>query len=94
MSCNAMQCILYKIYFLESFFYMYYNLICIFICTPIWTKKLFLEKVGVTGGDLGASHLKSYRGLHILGLEVGPCIIVLVVVIASAMFSNFEHFII
>jgi hypothetical protein len=27
---------------------MCYNLICIFICTPICTKILFLQKVGVT----------------------------------------------
>jgi hypothetical protein len=33
-----MQCILYKIYFWKVF-HMYYNLICIFICTPIWTKN-------------------------------------------------------
>jgi hypothetical protein len=33
-----MQCVLYKIYFWKVF-HMYYNLICIFICTPMWTKK-------------------------------------------------------
>jgi hypothetical protein len=38
-------------------------------------------------GDLGAGPLKSWRGLRILGLDVGPCIVVLVIVIASAMFS-------
>jgi hypothetical protein len=38
-----MQCILYKIYFWKVF-HMYYNLICIFICTPIWTKKIILVK--------------------------------------------------
>jgi hypothetical protein len=37
MPCHAMQCILYKIYFWKVF-HMYYNLICIFICTPICTK--------------------------------------------------------
>jgi hypothetical protein len=25
---------------------MYYNLICIFVCTPIWTKKIILVKSG------------------------------------------------
>jgi hypothetical protein len=38
-----MQCILYKIYFLKVF-HMYYNLICIFICTPICTKFYSCEK--------------------------------------------------
>jgi hypothetical protein len=42
-----MQCILYKIYFWKVF-HMNYNLICIFICTPICTKKIILVKVGVT----------------------------------------------
>jgi hypothetical protein len=42
-----MQCIIYKIYFWKVF-HICYNLICIFICTPICTKKLFLQKVGVT----------------------------------------------
>jgi hypothetical protein len=36
-----MQCILYKIYFLKVF-HLYYNLICIFICTPVCTKKNFI----------------------------------------------------
>jgi hypothetical protein len=40
-----MQCILYKIYF-GKVFHMNYNL----ICTPICTKILFLQKVGVTEG--------------------------------------------
>jgi hypothetical protein len=40
-----MQCILYKIYFWKVF-HMYYNFICIFICTPIWTKKIILVKSG------------------------------------------------
>jgi hypothetical protein len=31
--------------FLESFFHINYN----WICTPICTKILFLQKVGVTG---------------------------------------------
>ncbi len=47
MPCHAMQCILCKIYFWKVFL-KYYNLICIFICTPICTKILFLQKVGVT----------------------------------------------
>jgi hypothetical protein len=38
-----MQCILCKIYF-SKVFHKYYN----FICTPICTKTLFLQKVGVT----------------------------------------------
>jgi hypothetical protein len=38
-----MQCILCKIYFWKVF-HKYYN----FICTPICTKFLFLQKVGVT----------------------------------------------
>jgi hypothetical protein len=46
------------------------------------------------GGDLGADPLKSCRGLRILELDVAPCIVVLVVVIAFTMFLNFEHFII
>jgi hypothetical protein len=41
-----MQCILYKIYFWKVF-HMYYNLICIFICTPIWTKKIYSCKMWV-----------------------------------------------
>jgi hypothetical protein len=38
-----MQCILCKIYF-WNVFHKYYN----FICAPICTKVLFLQKVGVT----------------------------------------------
>jgi hypothetical protein len=38
-----MQCILCKIYFWKVF-HKYYN----FICAPICTKFLFLQKVGVT----------------------------------------------
>jgi hypothetical protein len=38
-----MQCILYKIYFWKVF-HMYYNLICIFICTPICTKFYSCKK--------------------------------------------------
>jgi hypothetical protein len=41
--CHAMQCILYKIYF-YNVFHMYYNLICIFICTPICTKSYSCKK--------------------------------------------------
>jgi hypothetical protein len=40
-----MQYILYKIYFWKVF-HMYYNLICIFICTPIWTNFFILVKSG------------------------------------------------
>jgi hypothetical protein len=32
-------------------FHKYYNLICIFICTPICTKNLILQKVGVTSAE-------------------------------------------
>jgi hypothetical protein len=46
-----MQCILCKIYFWKVF-HMNYN----WICTPICTKILFLQKVGVT---LGASTMLS-----------------------------------
>jgi hypothetical protein len=38
-----MQCILYKIYFWKVF-HKYYNLICIFICTPICTKFYSCKK--------------------------------------------------
>jgi hypothetical protein len=38
-----MQCILYKIYFWKVF-HMYYNLICIFICTPICIKFYSCKK--------------------------------------------------
>jgi hypothetical protein len=41
MPCNAS----YARLFLEIF-RMYYNLICIFICTPICTKKFILAKSG------------------------------------------------
>jgi hypothetical protein len=41
-----MQCTLYKIYFWKVF-HIHYNLICIFICTPMW-KKIILVKMGVT----------------------------------------------
>jgi hypothetical protein len=40
-----MQCILYKIYFWKVF-HMNYNLICIFICTPICTNFFILVKSG------------------------------------------------
>jgi hypothetical protein len=44
-----MQCILYKIYFWKVF-HMYYNLICIFICTPICTKFYSHKKWVLQGG--------------------------------------------
>jgi hypothetical protein len=44
------------------------------------------------GSQLGAEALKSRHGLHILGIDAGPCIIVLVN-IASSMFSKLDHFI-
>jgi hypothetical protein len=50
------------------------------------------NSAGGLGGDLGVGPLKSHWGLCILGLDVDPCIIVLVV-IASAMFSKLKHFI-
>jgi hypothetical protein len=40
-----MQCILYKIYFWKVF-HMNYNLICIFICTPICANLSILVKSG------------------------------------------------
>jgi hypothetical protein len=57
-----MQCILYKIYF-WNVFHMYYNLICIFICTPIWTKKFILVKSGCYNGSEGSisfEHVSRY----------------------------------
>jgi hypothetical protein len=45
-----MQCILYKIYFWKVF-HMYYNLICIFICTPMWTKEFYSCKKWVLHRD-------------------------------------------
>jgi hypothetical protein len=39
------------------------------------------------GGQLGVKALKNHHGFHILGLVVGPSIIVLVV-IASVVFQN------
>jgi hypothetical protein len=70
------------------------------VCRGNARVKWRLQKVPVAGnsarglgGDLGASSLKSLRGLRILGFDAGPCIVVLVV-IASAMFSKLEHFII
>jgi hypothetical protein len=40
------------------------------------------------GDDLGAGSLKGHRGLHILGLDAGPCIIELVVFcITSSIFE-------
>jgi hypothetical protein len=52
-----MQCILYKIYFWKVF-HMNYN----WICTPICTKILFLQKVGVTLQHNRWSHGK--HGMH------------------------------
>jgi hypothetical protein len=48
---------------------------------------------GRLGGQLGAEALKSHHRLRILGLDSDPCIILLVV-IASAMFSKLKHLII
>jgi hypothetical protein len=48
MPCNAFYT---RFIFLESF-HIYYNLICIFICTPICTNFILEKKVGVTDGDL------------------------------------------
>jgi hypothetical protein len=44
------------------------------------------------GGQLGARALKSHPGLHILGLDADPCVIVLIVV-SLPLFSKLEHFI-
>jgi hypothetical protein len=43
--CHAMQCALYKIYFWKVF-HMNYNLICIFICSPICANLFILVKSG------------------------------------------------
>jgi hypothetical protein len=51
-----MQCILYKIYFWKVFC-MYYNLICIFICTPMWTKNFILVKKWVLHAHSGGGVL-------------------------------------
>jgi hypothetical protein len=44
--------------------------------------------------DLGADPMQSRRGVHIMGLDAGSCIIELAFVFASALFLNFEHVII
>jgi hypothetical protein len=55
MPCHAMHPM--QDYFWKVF-HKYYNLICIFICTPICTKKfLFLQNVGVTGDRVKVSPL-------------------------------------
>jgi hypothetical protein len=59
-----MQCILCKIYFWKVF-HKYYN----FICAPICTKVLFLQKVGVTPTPVvlpsaGKTPVRGYRGLR------------------------------
>jgi hypothetical protein len=66
-----MQCILYKIYFWKVF-HKYYNLIRIFICTPICTKFYsckkwvlqfpILEKCGIVAYKLDLS--PSLAGVH------------------------------
>jgi hypothetical protein len=53
-----MQCILYKIYFWKVF-HMYYNLICIFICTPICTK--FYSRKKWVLHHLGTGNARSCR---------------------------------
>jgi hypothetical protein len=55
-----MQCILYKIYFWKVF-HMNYN----WICTPICTKILFLQKVGVT-----RTHYQGNGGVSLAGRKV------------------------
>jgi hypothetical protein len=62
-----MQCILYKIYFWKVF-HMNYN----WICTPICTKILFLQKVGVTGDDMPKkwNFLQPESTLAELGIEL------------------------
>jgi hypothetical protein len=47
MPCNASDT---RFIFLKVF-HMYYNLICIFICTPICTKKFILVKSGCYNCD-------------------------------------------
>jgi hypothetical protein len=56
MPCHAMHPI--QDLFLESFFHINYN----WICTPICTKILFLQKVGVTEDEEGIAGRKRRRG--------------------------------
>jgi hypothetical protein len=71
--CHAMQCTLYKIYFWKVF-HMNYNLICIFICTPICTNLSILVKSGCyvkqVKGEYCCNdpHLAAYL-LHVRKLE-------------------------
>jgi hypothetical protein len=60
-----MQCILYKIYFWKVF-HKYYNLICIFICTPICTKFYSCKKwvLQVLGGRVIKRSGDTVCGLH------------------------------
>jgi hypothetical protein len=62
-----MQCILYKIYF-WNVFHMNYNLICIFICTPICTKKIILVKSGCYTNALliTSRKLSHYLQVHLI----------------------------
>jgi hypothetical protein len=59
MQCNAMHPI-QDLFFGKFFLYVLQFDMHFYMHSYLDKKKLFLEKVGVTGGDLGASHLKSY----------------------------------
>jgi hypothetical protein len=61
----------------------------------LWQVRMARHSTQGLEVDLGADPLKGRRGLRIIGIDVGPHIIKLVVFcITSAIFSNFEHFII
>jgi hypothetical protein len=60
-----MQCILCKIYFWKVF-HKYYNLICIFICIPIYTKKFILVKSGCYINHLLHRHLVFFLNARLL----------------------------
>jgi hypothetical protein len=59
-----MQCILYKIYFLEGFSYVL-QIDMHFICTPMWIKNFILVKSG-------CYNLVSYRLNQVGGAPHGP----------------------
>jgi uncharacterized membrane protein len=63
-----MQCILYKIYFLEGFSYVL-QIDMHFICTPMWTKfysckKWVLQELSFEVGDFVCLKVSPMRGLR------------------------------
>jgi hypothetical protein len=58
-----MQCTLYKIYFWKVF-HMNYNLICIFICTPICANLSILVKSGCYRYSIHLGSTKMYHDLR------------------------------